>query len=186
MKALKLLALSSLVIASPLMAADAELSLTSDSVKGQVNFLSPRSDIDFASGYTYHDDKRHLINVDFHAKGQTALGNLPTTAGIGIQALAWDDDLFDGGAAGIGGFAHINFPEMPGLSFRGAAHFAPKILSFGDAESMLSLESSINYRVIRNADAFLGYRFIEADLDNKRSSNLKLDKGIMAGMRIFF
>ena len=88
--------------AAPVYASDVDLSLTNDSVKGQVNFFGTNSDIQVGTGYTYHEGSRHIGNVDFHAQGRTAIGNLPTTAGIGVRAFGWDDDRLDGGAVALG------------------------------------------------------------------------------------
>ena len=174
------------LVAAPAIAADADFSLTNESVKGQMNFFDARSDIQAGAGYTYHEGSRHLINGDFHAQGRTALGNLPTTAGIGFRGLAWDDDDdLDGGAVGIGGFATVNIPNVPGLSFTGSAHYAPSILSFGDSDALTNLELRASYRVIRNADVFAGYRYINTDLDNS-NGDINLDEGVLAGIKIFF
>lgn len=179
-----LLALS--LAAAPVMAADVDLSLTNDSVKGQVNFFGPNSDLALGTGYTYHEGSRHIANLDFHAQGRTAVGNLPTTAGIGVRAVGWDDDHVDGGALGLGGFATLNVPDVPGLSFTGSAHYAPSILSFGDSDDMSSLELRGSYRVIRNAEVFAGYRYLNTDLDSPYRGDINLDEGVMAGMKIFF
>ncbi|SFR51664.1 YfaZ precursor [Marinobacter daqiaonensis] len=174
------------LFAAPAFAADADFSLTNDSVKGQVNFFDGRSDIQAGAGYTYHEGSRHLLNGDFHAQGRTALGNLPTTAGIGFRGLAWDDDdNLDGGAIGIGGFGTVNIPTVPGLSFYGSAHYAPSILSFGDSDDLTNIEVRASYRVIRNAEVFAGYRYINTDIDGA-SGDLNLDEGILAGLKIYF
>ena len=55
--------------AAPVYASDVDLSLTNDSVKGQVNFFGTNSDIQVGTGYTYHEGSRHIGNVDFHAQG---------------------------------------------------------------------------------------------------------------------
>ena len=165
-------------------AADADLSLTNDSAKGQVNFFETTSDIQLGAGYTYHEGSRHIGNIDFHAQGRTALGNLPTTAGLGVKAIGWDDDRLDGGAVGLGGFATVNIPNAPGLSFTGGLHYAPSILSFGDSDDMTSLELRGNYRVIRNAEVFVGYRYLNTDFEGR--GDLNLDEGVMAGMKLFF
>lgn len=170
--------------AAPVFAADADLSLTNDSVKGQVNFFDTNSDIQVGAGYTYHEGSRHIGNVDFHAQGRTALGNLPTTAGIGVRAIGWDDDRVDGGAVALGGFATVNIPDVPGLSFTGGLHYAPSILAFGDSDDMTSLELRASYRVIRNAELFAGYRYLNTDFEGR--GDLNLDEGVMAGMKIFF
>lgn len=171
--------------AAPVFASDVDLSLTDDSVKGQVNFFNTNSDIQLGTGYTYHKGSRHIGNVDFHAQGRTALGNLPTTAGIGMRALGWDDDGLDGGAVGLGGFGTVNIPDVPGLSVHGALHYAPSILSFGDSDDLTSLELRVSYRVIRNAELFGGYRYLNTELDGS-SRDVDLDDGLMAGMKIFF
>lgn len=173
------------LIATPLYAADVDLSLTNDSVKGQVNFFDTNSELQLGTGYTYHEGSRHIGNVDFHAQGRTALGNLPTTAGIGMRGYAWEDDSLDGGAVALGGFATVNVPDVPGLSFHGSAHFAPSILSFGDSEDITSIELRGSYRVIRNAEVFAGYRYLNTNFEDV-SGDVNLDEGVLAGMKIFF
>lgn len=172
--------------AAPVFASEVDLSLTNESVKGQMNFLDTNADMQIGAGYTYHEGSRHIGNIDFHAQGRTALGNLPTTAGLGLRAVGWDDDDdYDGGAIGLGGFGTVNIPDVPGLSLHGSLHYAPSILSFGDSEDMTSLELRASYRVIRNAELFGGYRYLNTDLDNSRS-DINLDEGVMVGMKLFF
>ena len=108
-----------------------------------------------------------------------------TTAGIGMRGIFWDQSRADGGALGLGGFATVNIPNVPGLSFTGGLHYAPSILSFGDSDDMTSLELRGSYRVIRNAELFAGYRYLNTDIENS-SRDVNLDEGVMAGMKIFF
>ncbi len=170
---------------APAFAADADLSLTNNSVKGQIDFLNPGSDLQMGAGYTYHQGGRNLFNLDFHAQGRTAIGNLPTTAGIGMKAIGYDQDNLSGGALGLGGFGTVNIPRVPGLSVTGSLHYAPSILSFGDSDNMTALELRASYRVIRNAEVYGGYRYINTDLQGY-SGNINLDEGLMAGMKIYF
>lgn len=186
MKVTRMSVLALSLAAAPALAADLDLSLTNDSVKGQVNFFGVNSDLQLGTGYTYHEGSRHIGNVDFHAQGRTALGNLPTTAGIGMRGFAWEDDDLDGGAVALGGFATVNIPDVPGLSLTGGLHYAPSILSFGDSEDLTSLELRGSYRVIRNAEVFAGYRYLNTDLDSPLRGDVNLDEGVMAGMKIFF
>ncbi|MBS8240715.1 hypothetical protein DYI22_09350 [Marinobacter lipolyticus] len=186
MKVTRMSVLALSLAAAPALAADLDLSLTNDSVKGQVNFFGVNSDLQLGTGYTYHEGSRHIGNVDFHAQGRTALGNLPTTAGIGMRGFGWEDDDLDGGAVALGGFATVNIPDVPGLSLTGGLHYAPSILSFGDSEDLTSLELRGSYRVIRNAEVFAGYRYLNTDLDSPLRGDVNLDEGVMAGMKIFF
>lgn len=172
--------------AAPAFAGDVDLSLTNDSVKGQVNFFGTNNDIQLGTGYTYREGGLDILNADFHAQGRTAIGNLPTTAGIGMRGIGWDAGRVDGGAIALGGFATVNIPNVPGLSFTGGLHYAPSILSFGDSDDLTSLELRGSYRVIRNAELFAGYRYLNTDLDRPFRGDVDLDEGIMAGMKIFF
>lgn len=186
MKITRISALALALVAAPVWASDLDFSLTNDSVKGQVNFFGSNNDIQLGAGYTYHEGSRHIANIDFHAQGRTAIGNLPATAGIGLRATGWDDDRLDGGAVGIGGFTTLNVPSVPGLSFGGSLHYAPSILSFGDSDDMTSLELRGSYRVIRNAEIFAGYRYVNTELDLSGSPDVNLDEGVVAGIKIFF
>ena len=186
MKITRISALALSLAAAPVFASDLDLSLTNDSVKGQVNFFDTQDELQLGAGYTYREGGRHIGNVDFHAQGRTALGNLPTTAGIGLRGIAWDDDQVDGGAVGLGGFTTVNIPDVPGLSVSGSLHYAPSILSFGDSDNMTSVELRGSYRVIRNAEVFAGYRYLNTELDFRGSPDINLDEGVMAGMKIFF
>lgn len=179
-------ALALALAAAPVFANDLDLSLTNDSVKAQVNFFGAQDELQLGTGYTYHDGSRHIGNIDFHAQGRTAIGNLPTTAGIGLRGIAWDDDRLDGGAIGLGGFATVNVPDVPGLSFTGSLHYAPSILSFGDSDDMTSIELRGSYRVIRNAEVFAGYRYLNTELDFAGAPDINLDEGVLAGIKIFF
>lgn len=172
------------LIAAPVFASDLDLSLTNDSVRGQVNFFEASDDLQLGGGYTYREGRRHIFNVDFHAQGRTALGNLPTTAGIGMRAIGWEQRKLDGGALALGGYATVNIPAVPGFSVYGSAHYAPRILSFGDTDDLLSLELRAAYRVIRNADIFAGVRYLKSENDGP--GRVHLDKGPLVGLKIYF
>jgi hypothetical protein len=51
---------------------------------------------------------------------------------------------------------------------------------------MTSLELRGSYRVIRNAEVFAGYRYLNTELDFRGSPDENLDEGVMAGIKIFF
>ena len=51
---------------------------------------------------------------------------------------------------------------------------------------MTSVEFRGSYRVIRNAELFAGYRYLNTELDSPYRGDINLDEGVMAGMKIFF
>ncbi len=173
--------------AGTVQAGDFALSLTDDSAKAQLNLNHPSDELAFGLGYTYHTGSRHIGNADFHAQGQTAIGNIPATVRVGARTMYFRDSPLDGGAVAPGGFLKVNIPDVPGLSVSGSLHASPTVLSFGDSDGMVNFESTVNYRVIRNAEFFAGYRYVNASLDVSESkSDLRLEEGFLAGLRIVF
>lgn len=84
-------------------------------------------------------------------------------------------------------FRHGEHSDRAGLSFGGSLHYAPSILSFGDSDDMTSVElRGGSYRVIRNAEVFAGYRYLNTELDFAGSPDVNLDEGVLAGIKIFF
>lgn len=172
-------------------AGDFAISLTDDSVKAQINFADQSDELAFGTGYTYHNGSRHIANLDFHAQGRSAIGNLPATVGVGARSFYFRDSPIEGGAVGLGGYSTINFPDVPGLSINGTLHYAPTILSFGDSDGMTSLELTLGYRVIRNAEFFAGYRYVQTEIDARDRNGVNIDdvtleEGFLAGLRILF
>ena len=165
-------------------ASEVEINIGNESVNAQVNLLTGTRQAEFGGGYIYREGGVHIGNVDLHARGQTALGNLPTTVGIGAQMSFFDEDRLDGYALGLGGYAHLKIPEVPGLGFKAAVHYAPSITTFSDAEQFLRTDLKVTYRVIQNADVYVGYRNVRVDIENQ--GHRSLDENVHLGFMIIF
>lgn len=161
---------------------DIQVSKNSASIDAQLR--PEKAEWRAGAGYLYHEGSRHLANIDFHAVGETALGNLPATVAVGVKTNVFDENHFDGGAVMIGGDVRLNLPDVPGLSVETTAHYAPPILSFNDADGMFEFGAQVNYRIIPKADVYVGYQIINADIDP--GSHITLDEGGFAGIRIHF
>jgi len=177
-----------ILVATPLAASadDFTLSLTDDSARGYFRFSEPRDEFAVGAGYTYHTGSRHIGNVDFHAQGRTAINNFPMTVGLGLRNTYFRDSPVEGGATAPGGYLRANIPEVPGLSFNSELYISPSILSYGDADGMRHFEASLSYRLIRNAEVLVGYRYVGADLDDTRNDDFRLEEGLIGGMRLLF
>ncbi|WP_369602541.1 YfaZ family outer membrane protein [Hahella sp. SMD15-11] len=161
-----------------------DTALSNDAVNLDLTLSGVGRNIDLNFGYLYHEGSRHLVTAGMHARGQTALGNLPTTVTLGGMIHYASDSPFEGTALALGGSAHIKIPDVPGLGVRTTLYYAPAITSFGDADGLFRFELRGTYRVIRNADVFLGYRTIEFDTEGKQ--DLNVDEGLFAGLSIKF
>ncbi len=178
------LAVSTSLLPAQVLAGEASFTLSNKSVYMKVTGSPDPSRSNFGAGYLYHKGSRHVLDLNGHAQGQTVIGNYPTTTGIGVKALFFKQDDFEGQSLGLGGYAAVNIPEVPGLSAYGSLHYAPAITSFADADGVSSLELEGRYRVIQNADVKVGYRHIKSELENDKS--LTLDSGVYLGLSLHF
>lgn len=164
---------------------DFTLSLTDDSARGYFRFSEPSDELAAGAGYTYHTGSRHIGNVDVHAQGRTAINNFPMTVGLGLRSAYFRDSPVEGGAVAPGGYVRANIPEAPGLSFNTELYISPSILSFGDSDSMRHFEASLSYRLIRNAEVLVGYRYVGSDIE-EANDDFRLEEGLIGGMRLLF
>ena len=165
-------------------ATELDFALGDDSVYGVITPTNSRSNAHFSFGYLYHEKGRNVYHIDLHAQGQTVLGNLPTTAGIGFKFMGYKEHSAESYGAGIGGFGEINIPDVPGLSAMGSLHYAPSILTTGDSKSMTWLDLGASYRMIRNADIQGGYRYVNTRIEG--ASGHTIESGLFIGFRLHF
>lgn len=183
----KLLTLCSFLLASSIsLANDFDLRISDDALHANLAIFDEYSELKYGMGYFYKDadESINIVNVDLHSQGQTAIGNLPTTVGLGIQADYFKENNLKGSAVGIGGNVRVNLPSAPGLSIESEAHYAPDVLAFSDAKSFGRFRAQANYRIIRTADISAGYRYIRAKLTSGRKRTL--ESGLFVGLKLKF
>ncbi len=173
-----------LMISFASLADEADLNISNRSVNGQLNFLTNSREVEFGGGYVYRKGGTNVANLDMHARGQTAIGNLPTTVGVGARLSTFQEDDLDGTAVGLGGYAHVKVPEVPGLGFKAGFHLAPAITSFSDIERFYRTDIRATYRVIQSADIYGGYRSIRAKIESGDEETL--DESFHLGFTLFF
>lgn len=191
-KLFKLTILSGLAAMSSFNANSNELDLrvSNDWVHANFTASHPKSKSSFGLGYFYKDSSSttNAANLDLHVKGQTAIGNLPTTIGLGVQGAYLRKDKTKGSAIGVGGTIRANLPETPGLSIETAFHYAPNVLAFSETDEYRRVRLQVNYRIIENADISLGYKYINIGIDNeddpKDKQNVTLESGAFLGFKL--
>ena len=178
-------ALAALMVSTPGYADDFSLSLADESVKGQFRASDAFDDASLGAGYTFREGGTHLLNLDGHVTGRTAIENLPVSVGLGGRKSFLHDSPINGGSLAPGGYFSANIPEVPGLSVNGELYLAPSILSYGDVDGARFLEASVSYRIIRKAEVMAGFRYVSAELDEGRS-DFRVEEDLIIGMRLLF
>jgi len=165
---------------------DFDLRISDDALHTQLTLSEYDSALRYGMGYFYKDADQsvNVFNVDLHSKGQTVVGNLPASVGVGVEANYLKVGDIKGSAIGLGGSLRLNIPETPGLSLETAAHFAPDVLAFEDAKRYFRGRTQVNYRVIETADLSVGYRYQNVKLIDGQKRTL--ESGLFVGLKLNF
>jgi hypothetical protein len=97
-------------------------------------------------------------------------------------ALDIDDDNFL--AVAIGAKADYALPVGRPVFLSGQFYYAPKITTVGDADDLMDFIFRIEMEFIERVMGFVGYRFLEADLEG--GDDHELDDDIHIGARFIF
>lgn len=167
-------------------ASELDFRLSDKAVHANFTYNDDEAKAKFGLGYLYKEEKSsdvNLVNVDLHAKGQSALANMPASIGVGFEVNTFKANDLKGTAIGLGGTLRLNIPAVAGLSAETSLHYAPSILSYQDTEDFRRFRAQANYRVIENAEVAIGYRYIsfEHTDTNKRTD---IENGIFLGVQL--
>lgn len=135
-----------------------------------------------------------FINEEDDLLGALALDFTGTPAGVSrwtfsagpkIYAATLDiiDDYFVAGA--VGAKAAYLISSNRRVQLTGQFYYAPKILTSGDAEDLTDFILRIEMDFVERATGFVGYRLLEADLDDGDGEH-ELDDDIHIGVRLSF
>ncbi len=165
---------------------DLDLSLNDDVVRLNYSWPARADKLVLDVGILHNQDLGEVVNIGLHLVDFATEGSNPIRAGLGGKIFYSDTDTpaDDELSLGLGGFLSYTLPNYNRFSLRGALYYAPEILSFGDSEEFVELEGRINYNVLRDADIFIGARYIGIEFEG--GGKLRMDTGIHAGIQLRF
>lgn len=106
------------------------------------------------------------------------------TGGVGLKGVVASVNGNDALALALGGQVHYSLPSAPRLGIAGQLYFSPNIVTYRDADRFIEASARLEFEVIPQAVAYVGYRRISFSLINKPDA--VLDTGFHAGVRIAF
>lgn len=136
-----------------------------------------------------------LLNATLVASGLTQTATSQYQLGVGAKLIGGDIEAErdDGGAEdqtlgalGLGfqfGVLVAQSPRHP-VDASIEAFYAPEITSFSDAENFYEIAARLQVDIIPQAQAYVGYRRMEADTD--LADGIELDDSAHVGFRIRF
>ena len=180
------------VFSTPALADSVDINLRDTSAQFQyISSLGtdPLGHTKFHAGILYVNRNNTL--GDFGLMVQDELGdNAPGfSVGVGVKGLVakvTGDSPFVNrtSAIALGGLVRYSPPATQRLGIVGELYLSPNIVTFGDANRYVESNVRVEYEVIPQAVAYVGYRRIEFGLNNR--PNVILDEGVNLGVRISF
>ena len=137
------------------------LQITNSTIAGYVETpIVVEENVKIRGMYLYNDNKN---KNNFYFAGIKAEGNLIGSCCSNVKFSILTDFVHTKSnsaiALGFGVFSFIPHFEFP-VFVRAEAEYAPKVLSFDDADRFSKIDAQIGYAPITNAEIFLGYRSI--------------------------
>lgn len=116
---------------------------------------------------------------------QPGFSALKYGAGFKAYVAALDGPDTTIGAVGIGGLLRLDIPQTPvPMAVVLEGYFAPEITSTGSGEGLLDLTARYELRFARSATAYIGYRFLEFDVEGV--GDYEVDDDFLIGLRLSF
>lgn len=170
-------------------AQELELTLNDDLAEG---VIAQRSASDngqssrYGGGLLFNDASDLVGSLFLHVNNEIEGQWQPWTLGVGGKLYGADLDRSSEtvAALALGGTARVGIPTEIPLAVTGSAHISPNITTSGDADRVTELQLRLEAEVVRGADVYLGYRYLQFDMDNARDE--EVDDSLHAGLRLQF
>jgi hypothetical protein len=144
---------------------------------------------DWTFGGLYNrDTKDRALNVGLLATGDSAFGNSRLEGGLGgkVYSVTVHSETVgtrDVLALALGGQLRW-FPGNGSFALGTYAFYAPHVVTLLDGRRFYDIGVRAEVEVIRNSFVYVGYRQVQAELDN--NVKLNVDKGGFVGLQIKF
>jgi len=166
----------------PVAAASVDVNLSNDTIEGK--FYGNAGAADWTFGGLYNRDTRdRALNVGLLATGESAFGNDRVEGGLGGKIYSVTVGSGDVVALALGGQLRW-FPGNGSFALGTYAFYAPHVVTLMDGQKFFDVGVRAEVEVIRNSFLYVGYRQVQAELDN--NVKLNVDKGGFIGLQIKF
>ena len=161
-------------------AGSVDLNLSNHSIEAK--FYANAGAADWTFGGLYNRDTRdRALNVGLLATGDSAIGNSRFEGGLGGKVYSVTVGNADVLALALGGQVRW-FPGNGSFALGAYAFYAPHVVTLLDGQRFFDVGVRAEVELIRNSFLYVGYRQVQAELDNQ--VKLNVDKGAFIGMQI--
>ena len=181
------LALSLLTVSTSILADTVDINLRDNSM--QLQYIAPMGrdslgSTELHAGFLYTNDNVRFGDFGILVKGVVGNTDSGITAGVGLKGLVASVNDHSVAALALGGQMRFSLPASTRLGIVGQLYYSPNIVTYRDAERFTEGVVRLEYDVIPQAVAYLGYRRISFSLINK--SDVVIDNGFHVGVKMSF
>src|SRR5258706_2911442 len=163
-------------------AGSVDLNLSNGTIEAKYYGNAGAADWTFGGLYN-RDTKDRAVNVGLLATGDSTFGNSRIEGRLGGKLYSVTVGNADLVALALGGKLRW-FPGNGSFVLGTYAFYAPHVVTLMDGQSFYDIGVRAEVEVIRNSFVYVGYRQVQAELDN--NVKLNVDKGGFLGMQIKF
>ena len=135
-------------------------------------------------GYLYTSHNNSYIDLGMLVKDEVSPNAPGLMVGFGVKGLLAKVPAHTSSAVALGGMVRFAPPPVPRLGLVATAYWSPTIMTFGDADRTVETGARVEYEVIPQAAAYIGYRKIKVGL--KGLNDATVDEGAHIGVRMSF
>jgi hypothetical protein len=177
---------AALLLCTGAIADELDLSFNSDAIRAIYTRDFQSNELTWDAGIIHHTDNGYVVTGSLFISGLASDGNSPLQAGLGARTGLVDGD--DSGQTGVplavGGYLKYTLPNFDRISIRADGWYAPDVLSIKDLDKYEDYTIRVAYNLLRNADVYVGARYVKAEFDN--DSEQHFDTGMNIGMNLRF
>lgn len=180
-------ALSLLTASATVLADTVDVNLRDNSVQLQYATSIGRDSLGSSNlhvGFLYTNDNDRLADLGIMVKEAVGSNDSGITAGVGLKGLIAKVGNSDAAALAIGGQVRFSVPANAKLGIVGQLYYSPNITTYRDADRYTETTARLEYDIIPQAAAYLGYR--RTTFGTISRSDAVLDSGFHIGVRMSF
>ena len=171
---------------APVAADQVDLGFNSDALRLVYVHEFRDAPLQIDGGLLYHSDNGEAVHVGVNLVDVASSGSRELVGGLGGRLVYQNGDLSsqDGFAIPVGGFLAYTPQRFNRFTLSVAGYFAPSILTIGDTEQYHDYSVRLAYNVMRQADVYIGARYVRGDYDN--APDAYFDTGMHVGLTLRF
>lgn len=180
-------ALSLLTASTTILADTVDINLRDNSAQLQFGTSIGRDSLgssNLHAGFLYTNNNDRLVDLGILVKEAVGSSDSGVTAGVGLKGVIASVGKNNAAALALGGLIRFSLPANTKLGIVGQLYFSPNIVTYRDADRYVETTARLEYEIIPQAAAYLGYRRINFGFIAR--SDAVLDSGFHVGVRMTF